>query len=105
MELYDFFVFILKASFVVIIFLSILIGVILPLYHGIKHQPQQRTIESPVRYHRRPTNFFIQDEEEVEIPTAHKSQADQNRDIIKMALEDTNKTALLVRKWIQEKKA
>jgi flagellar biosynthesis/type III secretory pathway M-ring protein FliF/YscJ len=48
--------------------------------------------------------MFYDGEEELEIPTAGKTQVTDNRDIVKMALEDPNKTALLIRNWIQEKK-
>ena len=104
MHLYDFFVFLLKAGFVVAIVLSILIGVIWPLYLGFTGRSNQRKIESPVRY--RPRTLFLipPEEDEVEIPTTAKSKDEQNKDIVKMALEDPSKTAMLVRNWIHEKK-
>lgn len=101
--MYDFFVFLLKAFFVVIVFFSIAFGVILPLIQGMRSQSQRRSIESPVQYRRSTRSFFLPEEEEVEIPTSGDGEGDHQRDIIKLALEDPNKTALLVRNWIQEK--
>ena len=104
MQFYEFFIFLLKASFIVIVVLSLVFGVIWPLMHNLKSQSRARSIESPVRYRRPSRPMFYDDEEEIEIPTAGENQVADNRDIVKMALEDPNKTTLLIRNWIQEKK-
>jgi len=104
MQSYDFFIFLLKASFVVIIVLSIAIGVLWPLFQNFSGRAEPRNIESPVRYRPQRTVMFPKEEDELEIPTTGKNQDDLNREILKMAMEDPSKTTHLVRNWIKEKK-
>lgn len=95
-------VFLIKSIFVIIIVLSIVFGVIVPLVRNMSDREHHRDIRSPVQRTRPTTLYPIQ--EEVEIPTNNQSGEDQNKKIIKMAKDDTDKTTLLIRKWINEKK-
>lgn len=103
MQYLDLFDFLLKVAFVVLILVSLLFGVVVPLYRGFSKQSRQRSIESPVG-HRAVKSLNMFDEDEVEIPTAGESQGDHNREIVKMAREDPMRTTQLIRNWIREKK-
>jgi flagellar biosynthesis/type III secretory pathway M-ring protein FliF/YscJ len=104
MQYYDLTVFVIKSLFVIIIVLSLLIVVIWPLLRNLRHRSERRSIESPVQIRQHPVPMFPVDEEEVEIPTTGKSDADQNKEIVKIALDDPSKTTHLIRNWINEKK-
>ncbi len=105
MSLYDFTIFMIKLIFIVAIVLSLIMGVIIPLIQNLSRNTEQPKIESSVTP-RRPRPFLPSylEEEEIEIPTNYKSQADENKEILKLAKNDPAKTAMLVRNWINEKK-
>ncbi len=96
--------FLLKAVFIVLVTVSVIMGVIVPILRNIKDKPYHRDIRSPV--HDPPLPTFPKDfeEDEIEIPTTGKSEGEINKKIVEMALDDTSKTSMLIRNWINEKK-
>lgn len=102
--MYDLVTFIIKAAFVTIIVLSLMIGVIWPLMRNLGNRSRRRSIESPVRDFKRSPPPFPLDEDEVEIPTTGQSEVDHQKEIVKMAMDDPTKTTHLIRNWINEKK-
>ena len=100
MEIYDAIILVLKIAIGLTVFFVLIFVVVRPLIssfteaqRGLDHDPYHRTI-------RRQTI----EEEELEIPTSREENLTAEH-IIKMAKDDTTKTTIVVRNWIQEKKS
>ncbi|MBU3916608.1 hypothetical protein KKA14_13830 [bacterium] len=96
--------YLLKAAFIVLVTASVIFGVIVPIIRNLKDSQHHRDIRSPVKDRPRPAFPKSVEEDEIEIPTTGKSDGGINKKIVKMALDDTSKTSMLIKNWINEKK-
>jgi flagellar biosynthesis/type III secretory pathway M-ring protein FliF/YscJ len=96
MDNLDTIIWLVKAVVVGLVILSVFIFVLCPLLRS--QSLASRNERSPTRNERRQL-----EEEELEIPTAGP-QGLSHQQIVKLARNDPQKTALMVRNWLQEKK-
>ncbi len=95
--------FLLKVAFIVLVTACVIMGIIVPIFRSFKDKPQYRDIRSPAQSPPPSIPNSIE-EDEIEIPTTGKSGDKINKKIVEMALDDTSKTSVLIRNWINEKK-
>jgi len=97
MEYYDSIMLVTKTVVVGLVFIAVIFFVLRPLMKSLSEKP----------YEPRKINSFTPrriEEEELEIPNSKSEGEMTHEKIIKMARDDPNKTAQLVRNWLYEKK-